>query len=526
MNNSKKTCVIIGAGPAGLTAAFELLNRNKTISVIVVEATDRIGGISCTLNHNGNRIDIGGHRFFSKSDTVMDWWLARMAVQGFPARDDIELDRDLGWSKDGPNPEESNDTLLIRRRISRIFYLRKFFDYPLSLSVKTVRDLGIGRTIEAGFGYLVARLLPQKNEETLDRFLINRFGKPLYRMFFENYTAKVWGISPDKISAAWGAQRIKGLSLSRAVITALKAALFGKQTGIHQKGVETSLIEQFLYPKYGPGHLWEVVAREVTKDGGKILMSHEVISLSVVDNNLNAIEVRDPNGNLLKIECDYCVSSMPIKHLIPRLKSAGVSDDLKSIAEGLPYRDFVTFGILVNRLAIKNETEFATVNDVIPDTWVYVQEPDVQLCRLQIFNNWSPYLVNDPNTVWLGLEYMCSENDPIWTMSDKEAIDFAISELVSIGFIEENDVLDSCRFKIEKAYPAYFGTYDRFDELKNFLNSIPNLFCVGRNGQHRYNNQDHSMLTAMHAVDSILGNSSSKESLWDVNVEKTYHEEK
>lgn len=521
-----KTALIIGAGPAGLTAAFELLSQGSGIRPVILEATDRIGGISCTINHNGNRIDIGGHRFFSKSDVVMDWWAARMPLQAAPSRDDIVLAKTKPWAKQGPDPEQADRVMLIRERISRIFYLRKFFDYPISLKPETVMNLGIVRTLVAGFGYVASQIRKRKSETSLEDFLVNRFGVPLYRMFFEDYTEKVWGVHPKKISSAWGAQRIKGLSLSKAVLSALKKMLpGGKDTDLRQKNTETSLIEQFFYPKLGPGQLWEYVADDVKKMGGEIHMRHKVTGIEVVDGRVVAVSA-ECDGVTTRFECEHCFSTMPIKDLVAGFTGDAVPADVKRIACDLPYRDFMTVGILANKLKIRNQTKIKTVGDIVPDTWIYIQERDVKLCRLQIFNNWSPYMVADPANVWVGLEYMCDEQDDIWKMSDEDFIKFAVDELVKIDIVDRADILDTCRIRIEKAYPAYFGTYGEFDTVKKYLDGIGNLYCIGRNGQHRYNNQDHSMLTAIEAVRCVRNGAANRSALWSVNTEQEYHESK
>jgi protoporphyrinogen oxidase len=521
----KKKIIIIGAGPAGLTAAYELLAAGET-DITVLETTDRIGGLSCTINHNGNRIDIGGHRFFSKSDVVMDWWTARMPVQGSPARDDKILGTSKPWAENGPDPEQVDRIMLIRERISRIFYLRKFFDYPISLKLETITRLGIFRTANAGIGYIFSQLFKQPKEDSLEDFLVNRFGRPLYRMFFEGYTEKVWGAHPRQISAAWGAQRIKGLSLSKAVLQALKKLVpGGKPSDLRQKNTETSLIEQFLYPKLGPGQLWECVADDIRGMGGTIHLQRKVVAMEVRNNTVVSVTT-ECNGERQNFSCDYCISTMPVKDLVASMTGDTVNQDIQRIAEGLPYRDFMTVGILVDKLKIRNETKIKTVGNIVPDTWIYIQEPDVKLCRLQIFNNWSPYMVEDPSKVWIGLEYMCSDQDDIWKMSDADFIEIAVGELVRIGIVDRSAILDTCRFRIEKAYPAYFGTYGEFDVVRAHLDGISNLYCIGRNGQHRYNNQDHSMLTAMEAVNCIRTGISDRKLIWNVNTEREYHEEK
>ena len=523
-DKKNKYALIIGAGPAGLTAAYELLKQNTGVKPIVVEATDRIGGISCTINYKGNRIDIGGHRFFSKSDEVMEWWAERMPLQGSPASDDKKLGRVKPWMKNGPDPDSIDRVMLIRERISRIFYLRKFFEYPISLKAETVTNLGVLRTAKAGFGYIKAQIFKQSEEKSLEDFLINRFGKPLYKMFFESYTEKVWGSHPSQISPEWGAQRIKGLSLSKVLYQGIKKLFRVNASGdLSQKKTETSLIEQFLYPKLGPGQLWEYVADDIKNMGGEILLNHKVVGIDILNGQIKAVKA-DHNGEIINFECDEYLSSMPIKDLFGAISGEKIGKETLQVARELPYRDFMTVGVLVKKLKIKNQTKIKTLNDIVPDNWIYIQESEVKLCRLQIFNNWSPYMVEDSNNTWIGLEYMCSEQDDIWKMDDAAFIDFAVNELVNIGIIDHADVIDTCRIRIEKAYPAYFGSYSEFHKLRNFLDKIDNLYCIGRNGQHRYNNQDHSMLTAMEAVHLIQEGNRNKKNLWEINTEQEYHE--
>ncbi|RYZ98759.1 MAG: hypothetical protein EOO68_13395, partial [Moraxellaceae bacterium] len=324
------------------------------------------------------------------------------------------------------------------------------------------------------------------------------------------------------------AQRIKGLSLSKAVFSALKKMLPGGKkdaSDLRQKDTETSLIEQFFYPKLGPGQLWECVADDVREMGGVIHMQHKVVAIHYEGGRIAGVSA-EFEGKVTRFDCDYCLSTMPIKDLIAGMTGDPVSADVKRIACDLPYRDFMTVGVLANKLKIRNETSIPTVGNIVPDTWIYIQERDVKLCRLQIFNNWSPYMVKDQNTAWVGLEYMCSDQDDIWKMSDEDFIALAVDELVKIDIVDRADILDTCRIRIEKAYPAYFGTFNEFDTVKDFLDSIDNLYCIGRNGQHRYNNQDHSMLTAMEAVNCILDPSKSRSVLWSINTEQEYHETK
>ena len=299
--------------------------------------------------------------------------------------------------------------------------------------------------------------------------------------------------------------------------------IFGKK---NNKEVETSLIQQFWYPKYGPGQLWETLADEIVKNGGKIQKGYSVKNLNIKDNKIKSVECL-VDGKTEVIEGDIFISTMPVKDLVTGFKGEEVPNDMLDIAKGLPYIDFQTVGVLVNKMKLQNKTKMKTLGNIVPDCWVYVQEPAVEMLRFQVFNNWSPYLVKDAkNTVWLGLEYTCHEGDKFWEMSDKEFSDFAINELVSMDIIDKADVLDFHREKVKKAYPAYFDTYKDIDKLTDYLNKFTNLFCIGRNGQHRYNNMDHSMATAFEAVKNIKSGIETKDNIWNVNTEKEYHEEK
>ena len=516
--NLQGTAIIIGAGPAGLTAAYQLL-KSTEIKPVILEATEYIGGLSRTAVYKNNRIDIGGHRFFTKNPEIEKIWLDLMPLQGVNSFDDDKLGRKKELSSDGPNPNKEDKVMLRRDRVSRIFYLKKFFDYPISVKLQTFTNMGLNRTIHAGFGYLKS-MFSKRPENSLEDFYINRFGKPLYEMFFEDYTEKLWGIHPSKIDASWGAQRVKGLSLVKAVITALTKP-FKKN-----ESVETSLIESYLYPKYGPGHYWETMAEAIKQMGGEIILNAEINKVNTASiNGKNQIESVSylHNGEEKEIKGDYFLSSMPIKELINSIQS-DVPKNVKEVANGLPYRDFITVGLLVNKLKIKNTTEKKTLGNIVPDCWIYIQEREVKLGRLQIFNNWSPYMLKDPeNNVWIGLEYFCSEGDSMWNASDEDFIKFAIDELEKIEIIDKSDVKESVRIKMKKAYPAYFGTYDRFKEIQDYLEDYKNLYCIGRNGQHRYNNMDHSMLTALEAVKAIAGKT-DKAIIWKVNTEQDYHE--
>ena len=514
----KKKVIIIGAGPAGLSTAYEL-NKSQDFDITILELEKFVGGISRTAYYNGNRMDVGGHRFFTKVERVSDLWHEIMPLQGAPSLDDILLERKVDLVEGGPNPELVDEVMLKRNRISRIYFLKKFFDYPISMKMRTFVNMGFFRSMHAGFGY-IGSAIHKRKEKSLEDFYINRFGKPLYRLFFESYTEKLWGVHPSKLSADWGAQRVKGLSLMKAFLTAITKPFKKKN-----KKVETSLIESFEYPKYGPGQLYTLLADKLVKSGVDIVYDAEVNQI-ILDDNHNISKVVCSNGNTY--EADYFVSSMPIKDLFKAIGESNVNKEAYDTAVNLPYRDFITVGVLLDKLKIKNKTKIKTLNNIVPDTWIYVQERDVTMGRMQLFNNWSPYMVKDPeHTVWMGLEYFCSEGDEMWCDSDEHFIATAIDELIKMGIIESKEnVLDATRLRVKKAYPAYFGSYDNFSVVRNELDSISNLYCVGRNGQHRYNNMDHSMLTGLIAADYIKENKTDKEALWNVNTEKEYHETK
>ncbi len=559
--------MIIGAGPAGLTAALELLRQTDVVP-LVLEASEEIGGISRTIRYKGNRMDIGGHRFFSKSDRVMQWWMDLMppevgaaeadqpiSYQGkqrmvaVPARLSQEpvlrgagpillaTDTDESDVEDrpragahghtetvvvAPTVAESDRVMLIRPRKSRIYYLRQFFDYPIRLTVGTLRALGLKRTVRVGLSYLWSRLRKIQPERSLEDFLINRFGRELYLTFFKSYTEKVWGTSCSEISAEWGAQRIKGLSLTTAVKHFVKKSLMRRNSGdVAQKGTDTSLIERFMYPKFGPGQLWEHVADQVCERGGEVLKGWTVDRVRCEGTRVLSIDAVHSSGERRSFAGDYFFSTMPMKDLV-RAMDAEVPAAVREVSEGLEYRDFITVGLLADRLKVKEAD-----GGLLRDTWIYVQEPDVQLGRLQIFNNWSPHLVADPTKVWIGLEYFCYETDDLWKMDDEALKQFAIAEVVKIGILTADAVTDGHVVRVPKTYPAYFGTYSRFEELREFTDRFENLILVGRNGMHKYNNQDHSMLTAMTAVDEIAATGRvDKAKLWGINTEQEYHEEK
>lgn len=525
MPEKKKTVLIIGAGPAGLTAAWELLTRTDYLPVLV-EETDMVGGISRTVNYKGNRMDIGGHRFFSKSDRVMNWWLSFLPLQKRDPAEPLSIryhrkSRAIDDNSPGPDPNQTDRVMLVRNRLSRIFYLRRFFDYPIRINGQTIRNLGMKRMAAIGLSYIFARLFPIRKEESLEDFFINRFGRVLYNTFFKDYTEKVWGVPCNRIKPEWGAQRVKGLSVSKALWHALRS-IVPKEGSIDQKGVETSLIDRFLYPKFGPGQLWEEVRDQVISKGAQLFLNEKVVEWENRGNKIWGVSTRNSINGALKIyQPDLVFSTMPVKDLVLGMQPP-VSDRLKELAGGLIYRDFITVGLLLKKM---KQHETGDDEKFVPDNWIYVQESDVHVGRIQVFNNWSPFMVADPTKVWLGLEYFCNEGDALWLKTDDELLNLGLSELVQIGLADESDFVDGVVVRMPKTYPAYFGSYDHFHEIRAFTDQISNLFLIGRNGMHKYNNQDHSMLTAMTAVDNLVAGIQSREAIWAVNTEEEYHEE-
>lgn len=467
-----KKVVIIGAGPAGLTAAYELSKAG--IKSTVVEKDGVVGGLARTVNYGGYRFDIGGHRFFTKVRAVERMW-----------------------------QEVLGDDFLKRKRLSRIYYNNRFFYYPFRVT-NALFGLGIWNSFLIAVSYLKSQLFPELPEDTFDKWVSNRFGKRLYVLFFKTYTEKVWGIPCTEISAEWASQRIKGLSL----LQALKSALL-KETNSNKEEVIKTLIEGFNYPKFGPGMMWETVAEKVTYDGSELLLNSDVQKIYTANGRVEKIELGGNAGEKHVHGTDF-ISSMPIRELIQKLEPEPPQQVVNAAAR-LNYRDFLTVSLIINK------------PDVFPDNWIYIHEPGVKLGRVQNFKNWSEDMVPDREKTCLGLEYFCFEGDGLWSMDDRELIDLAKGELEKINLVNASLIEDGTVVRMPKAYPVYDSNYhESLRIIREYLRGIQNLQLVGRNGMHKYNNQDHSMLTAMLAVKNILG---ADYDLWKVNAEQEYHEE-
>ena len=517
-----KKAIIIGAGPAGVTAAYELL-KDSNIQPIIYEKESYIGGISATREVEGNKVDLGPHRFFTKSDRVLNLWQEMLPLQGKPTFDDIELAHtpELSSDPNAPDPEKTDKVLLKRNRLTRIYYLKKFFDYPVTLSKNTLLGLGFFKMTKIGLSYGKS-LLFKKPETNLENFFINRFGKELYLTFFRDYTEKLWGIPCHEISAEWGAQRVKGISISKIFMEILSKLFSGKK----HKTKETSLIESFFYPKLGAGQMYEEIARQAVLKGAEIHLEQTVKKIRVENGKVVSVFVEDKTGKISEVYGDYFLSSMPIQELISDMGDV-VPKEVKEVSDGLLYRDLRLAAVVLKKLKLKNKTKIKTYNNLIPDVWIYIQEHGVKMGRMEIINNFSPYLVkNVRDEVCLTLEFFCRETDDLWKMTEADFLDFAMTELEKMGIADKTDFIGGKSFKIYKAYPAYFGSYAHFDKIKNFLNGISNLYPMGRNGMHHYNNMDHSVLSAMITADNIKKNNPDKETIWMLNTEKEYHEEK
>lgn len=468
MKNKKKV-VIIGAGPAGLTAAWELVTKaGEDYEVTILEETEQVGGMAKSVSYNGNIMDVGGHRFFSKEKVVLDWWKAF-------------------FQRNGKTSE-----LMLRNRKVSIYYGESFFDYPITLSLKNIKKLGFSNACIAGLTYLISCICPRK-EKSLEDFYMNRFGKMLYKMFFENYTKKLCGVHPNEISPEWGRQRVRGLSVGKIV-----RERFEKKGWQTKEGLLSPSL--FYYPKYGPGQLWSVVAEEIVQNGGIIRLNCKVCGLQQKeDNTIEYVTVESEKG-IETVKGDIFISTMPLNKMIAGMNLA--SEDVKNIAGKLPYRSIVSIGLIVEHMRFD-----------VKDCWIYIHNEDVKVCRVQVYKNWSPYLMDEPEKrSFLALEYFCDENDEMWSMSKEECMKLAVQEAVKLKILDDGvEVLACYKECIAQAYPGYYGAYEQVETIRDYLKGIDNLFCIGRNGQHRYWNMDKCMISAWDAVEQILQSKSKQE---------------
>ncbi len=466
MTLKKHPVVIIGAGPAGLTAAYELLKHG--IKSVVLEKADKVGGIARTEVYKDYRFDIGGHRFYTKVEEVKQLW-----------------------------QEVLGEEFLKVPRLSRIYYRGKFFNYPLS-AFNALSNLGIVESVLILLSYFKAKLWPNPEEKTLDQWVTNRFGSRLYKIFFKTYTEKVWGIPCNKIQAEWAAQRIKGLSLKAAVLN----ALFGSND-------TKTLIKEFDYPVLGPGLMWQRFQEAVERKGSEVCLNTKVTRIQREGTEIKSITVQE-DGKIRQITGENFISTMPVTLLVSRLDPPAPNEVIQA-AKSLNYRNFIIVSLIID------------AKDLFPDNWIYVHSSEVKVGRIQNFKNWSAAMVPDPNKTCLGMEYFCSDGDEIWTMSDSELLDLATSEVAKLGLADESIVEDGVVLRQAKAYPVYDHDYrQHLQVIQNYLAKFDNMQTIGRNGMHRYNNQDHSMLTGMLAVRNLLG---ENHNLWEVNTERSYYEE-
>jgi protoporphyrinogen oxidase len=461
--------VVIGAGPAGLTAAYLLSKQGHAVTVL--EGDETVGGISRTAQYKGFRFDIGGHRFFTKIAPVEAMW-----------------------------EEVLGDEFISVPRLSRIHYRGRYFDYPLK-ATNALRGLGLFEALRIVLSYLKWHWRPYPVEENFEQWVTNRFGKRLYEIFFKTYTEKVWGISCTEIRAEWAAQRIQGLSLAKAILSATQ--LNKRSTKIK------TLINEFRYPRLGPGQMWELTAARVREMGNEVLLNHLVTAIELEDGRVTAVRARAPEGER-RFEADHVINTMAVRDLVRAFDPQPPAAILRA-AEGLSYRDFVVVALMLDK------------EDLFPDNWIYIHTPGVKVGRIQNFNNWSRAMVPEPGTTCLGMEYFCFKGDGMWNAPDHELIALASRELEALGLARASDVKDGTVIRMPKAYPIYDSRYRaQLATVRSFIDPIANLHTVGRNGMHKYNNQDHSMLTAMFAVENMQG---ASHDIWAVNTDFEYHEE-
>ena len=495
MNKENKIALILGAGPAGLALAYELIELKTGIIPIIVDKLPNVGGLSRTVYFDGLGVDIGGHRLYTNNSYIQSIWDKFLPHQNAPSIDDILASREVNYPNQGLDPEKNEDVMLIRKRFSSIIHNHLFFDYPIKLNLETLSKLGFKTSFKAGLSYIKS-IFQKREEKTLEDFFINRFGYELYSIFFKDYTKKVWGKGADELSNEWGKERIRKLSLFKTILNAIllniKFLNFKK---------ETSLIDEFYYPKYGCSQLWNLMADYIQNNGGKFYLNSEFVDFETKDKTIINVKIKDKNNNIKTLNANYFISSIPISELI---KGLDAPYDIKQNAINLPYRDYILTGFYPDDFNLENTTTYKTINNKAPQCWFYLQEKDATAARIQVMNNWSPYLVgNCKKNYLISLEYFTNENEKLWQMQDDEIIELSKNECEKYNLFKKENILKTIVVREKKAYPSYFGTYKNIDKIKDFLSTYENLYIIGRNGQHKYNNMDEAMLNGIEAARKI-----------------------
>ena len=517
-----KKVLIIGAGPAGLGAAYEFLKRGgiDKWDITLLEMSDTVGGGARSVEFEGNIVDIGPHHFFTNSDYIKSVWNTFLPEQGSPSRDDIALGKEIELCEGGPDPNKHDNVMLRRKRVSRILYNGKFFDYPLSFKKDTIKKLGIAKTLHFGFSVLKSRVF-RRRELTMEDYLVNKFGRGLYNEFFKTYTYKAWGDDPRNISSECGTQRIQGISLRKAIKQLVKSVFGIKPSASDELKGSINEVKTMRYPKLGARQMWDLLAADVVAKGAKIQFGTAVKEIVLSGNKATEV-VAEHSGEELRLTADYVISTMPICKLFECFSGEAVSSETgfakaaHDAAVALRYRNFVMIGIFANKLKMPNDTEFKTVAGSLPDCWSYIYNNVAQMSRFNVYNNFSPYVIANEGEIFLGIEYLCNSEDDVWKGTDEESIAIAVAEAEKIGLLDSKEVIRTIKVREPYAYPVYSGSYSDFAQVKACIDELDNVYSIGRKGQHRYLDMDQSMLTALECVRHICGEITDKTSIWEI----------